>query len=75
VLIIAGFMQIFFQSELMDLAISIGGAVLFSLFIIFDTSMMMHKLSPEEYILASINLYLDIINLFIYLLRIFGKRE
>ena len=30
----------------------------------------MHKLSPEEYILASINLYLDFINLFIYILRI-----
>jgi FtsH-binding integral membrane protein len=32
--------------------------------------MLMHKLSPEEYILATINLYMDIINLFIYILRI-----
>lgn len=37
--------------------------------------MMMQKLSPEEYILATINLYLDIINLFLELLRIFGERK
>lgn len=46
-----------------------GGAILFSLFIIFDTHMMMHKLSAEEYIMAAINLYLDIINLFLHILR------
>ena len=32
--------------------------------------MLMHKLSPEEYILAAANLYLDFINLFIYMLRL-----
>jgi FtsH-binding integral membrane protein len=32
--------------------------------------MLMHNLSPEEYILATINLYMDIVNLFIYILRI-----
>jgi FtsH-binding integral membrane protein len=32
--------------------------------------MLMQKLSPEEYILATINLYMDIINLFLYILRI-----
>lgn len=36
---------------------------------------MMEKLSPEEYILATINLYLDILNLFLELLRIFGDRK
>lgn len=30
----------------------------------------METLSPEEYILATINLYMDIINLFLYILRI-----
>ena len=41
----------------------------------FLWQMMMTKLSPEEYILATINLYLDIINLFLELLRIFGDRK
>ena len=31
-----------------------------------------YSLSPEEYIFAALNLYLDIINLFLYILRIIG---
>ena len=67
--------QLFFPTEMIDKAISIGGALLFSLFIIFDTHMLMHKLSPEEYIVATINLYLDIINLFLHLLKLLGERK
>ncbi|XP_068714363.1 protein lifeguard 4-like [Montipora foliosa] len=70
ILILAGFLQFFFHSETFELVYAIAGALLFSAFIVFDTHMLMHKLSPEEYILASINLYLDIINLFIEILRI-----
>ncbi|KAL3851862.1 hypothetical protein ACJMK2_015563 [Sinanodonta woodiana] len=75
ILIIAGFLQIFFPSEILDKGLAVGGAVLFSLFIIFDTHMLMHKLSPEEYIVAAINLYLDILNLFLYILRLLGERK
>ncbi|GLG94160.1 hypothetical protein R5R35_006746 [Gryllus longicercus] len=69
VLIIGGFLQLIIGSSILELVISIGGAFLFSLFIVYDTQMLMEKLSPEEYILATINLYLDIINLFLYILR------
>ena len=56
------------------------GALVFSLYIVYDTQLMMggkHKyaLSPEEYIFAALNLYLDIVNLFIYLLAIVGNRN
>lgn len=54
----------------MEFVLSIGGAMLFCGFILFDTHLIMHKLSPEEYVMASVNLYLDFINLFIYILRI-----
>jgi len=60
---------------MMDKAIGVGGAFVFSLFIIFDTHMLMHKHSPEEYIVASVNLYLDILNLFLHILRILGERK
>lgn len=62
--------QIFFFSQAAEFVISVGGALVFCGFILFDTHVLMHKLSPEEYILASINLYLDFVNLFIYMLRI-----
>lgn len=53
------------------------GALIFSLYIVYDTQMMLggkHKysLSPEEYVFAALNLYLDIINLFLYILQIIG---
>lgn len=63
------------QSEILDRALAFGGAVLFALFIVFDTSMIMHKVSPEEYIMASVNLYLDILNLFLHILRILGQAK
>ncbi|ODM90636.1 Protein lifeguard 1 [Orchesella cincta] len=56
------------------------GALLFSFYLVYDTQLMLggkHKcsISPEEYIFAALNLYLDIINIFIYILSILGSRD
>jgi FtsH-binding integral membrane protein len=75
VLILLSFMQLFFQGEIVERGIAGAGAILFSLFIIFDTHMIMNRVSPEEYIHASITLYLDIINLFLHILRAMGERK
>ena len=42
-------------------------------FIIYDTQMIMTRVIPEDYIIATIQLYLDIINLFIEILKIMEK--
>nr|CAD7448863.1 unnamed protein product [Timema bartmani] len=68
-LMVAGIMQLFLGSSVLELVISLAGAFLFAIFIVYDTQMLMKTLSPEEYILATINLYLDIVNLFLYILR------
>jgi len=73
ILICTSFMNIFFHSPMFEQLSAAAGAGLFCLFIIYDTHLIMKKLSPEEYILASINLYLDIINLFLEILRIMGE--
>jgi FtsH-binding integral membrane protein len=62
-------------SSSMELLQSGAGACLFSLFIVVDTQMMLTKLSTDEYILCAINLYLDIINLFLYILKMMSKRD
>lgn len=62
-------------SQWADFAISIVGAVLFSLFIVYDTSRLIHKYRVDEYAHASISLYLDIINLFLYILSLLGSRR
>merc|ERR1711915_26464 len=73
VLMCGGFLQIFLGNEMTDTALAVGGAFLFSMFIIVDTQMIMTRLSAEEYILATIQLYLDIVNLFIEILKILEK--
>lgn len=70
-----GMMNVFLGSTGLELALAGGSALIFCLFIVYDTQMMMQKLSPEEYILATINLYLDILNLFLELLRLLGDRK
>ncbi|BES96776.1 UPF0005 [Nesidiocoris tenuis] len=69
VLIFGGLIQLFVQSSALEFGISIFGAFIFALFIVYDTQNLMLRVSPEEYILATIELYLDIINLFLYILR------
>lgn len=69
-LITAGIVQLFVQSSFLHLSMAVLGAFLFSAFIIFDTHQIMKTLSPEEYIVGVINLYLDIINLFVEILKI-----
>eukprot|EP00128_Syssomonas_multiformis_P012007 Colp12_sorted_trinity150504_noHs@28236 len=77
VLICFGIMNIFIRDRVVHLVYSALGALIFSLYIVFDTQLMLggkHKfsLSPEEYIYAALNLYLDIVNLFLFILSIIG---
>ena len=34
-----------------------------------------HQLSPEEYIFGAVQLYLDVVNIFLIVLSIFGKKN
>jgi len=75
ILILGGLIRIFFPfSSGIDLAYSIFGAFVFSGYVIFDTYMILRVVSAEEYIVAAINLYLDFLNLFLYILRILNKK-
>lgn len=48
-------------------------------FLAVDTQMILGNkqlaLSPEEYIFAALNLYTDIINIFLYILAIIGRAK
>lgn len=65
------------RNNILTLVYASLGALLFSFYLVYDTQLMMggkHKysISPEEYIFAALNLYLDIINIFLYILTIIG---
>ena len=70
----ASIINIFLRIKILDLMIDIFSVFLFSLYIIYDTQLILGNkslsISEDDYILAGINLYLDIINLFIHILQL-----
>ena len=84
-IIIATLVNVFFvKSSILDLGISYLGVLIFVGLTAYDTQKIKNMLlqapdageQAQKYaLLGALSLYLDFINLFIYLLRIFGKRE
>lgn len=83
-LIIATVVNIFFRSGMLDLILSYVGVAVFVGLTAYDSQRIKQMLAKCEYpdenaqklaLLGSLMLYLDFINLFLYLLRIFGDRR
>jgi FtsH-binding integral membrane protein len=80
VLMLFGFVSILFRSQIMSILYAAFGAGLFSMYLVFDTQIMIggkHKysISPEDYIMAALSIYVDIINLFLLILRLVGAAK
>ena len=78
-IILASIINIFINSEIFDLGITIIGIVIFMIYIAFDVAKIKRTAEYLEEdkasILCAFELYLDFINIFIKLLRLFGKRK
>ena len=83
-LIIATIVNLFMKSSGLEMILSYAGVIIFVGLTAWDTQKIKNMLAtcpePTEEaqkiaLLGSLSLYLDFINLFIYLLRIFGSRE
>lgn len=83
-IIIASVVNIFLRNSMFDLVISYIGVAIFVGLTAYDSQkikeMMLQAPDASEQaqkiaLLGALTLYLDFINLFLYLLRIFGKRE
>ncbi|XP_057966189.1 BI1-like protein [Malania oleifera] len=71
VLIVTGFIQMFFPLGPTSIAIYGGiSAMIFSGYIVYDTDNLIKRFSYDEYVGASVTLYLDILNLFLAILRV-----
>ncbi|KAL2650968.1 hypothetical protein R1flu_019096 [Riccia fluitans] len=76
VLVVFGFVQIFFPLGSIGSAIYGGvGALIFSLYIVYDTDNLIKTYSVDEYIWASVALYLDIINLFLTIMQVLRSTD
>ena len=83
-IIIATIVNIFLKSSGLEMIVSYLGVLIFVGLTAYDTQKIKNMLmmapdaseaSQKIALLGALNLYLDFINLFIYLLRIFGRRE
>lgn len=79
-LFLFGIVAVMFPSKRMTLVYSSMGCVLFSMYLIHDTQLMMggkhkHSISPEEYVFAALNLYVDILDIFRSVLSVIGASK
>eukprot|EP00291_Cryptomonas_curvata_P027921 CAMPEP_0172206614 /NCGR_PEP_ID=MMETSP1050-20130122/33324_1 /TAXON_ID=233186 /ORGANISM="Cryptomonas curvata, Strain CCAP979/52" /LENGTH=235 /DNA_ID=CAMNT_0012885733 /DNA_START=184 /DNA_END=891 /DNA_ORIENTATION=- len=68
-------MQLFGFGAQMQYLYSLAGAVIFSLYIVFDTWKISCKYGPDDYIMGAIDLYLDILNLFLFILQLLSDKR
>ena len=84
-LIIASVVNLFLQNSMMDMIISYVGVLLFVGLTAYDSQKIKQLLGGDDIevnettqkiaLMGALTLYLDFINLFIYLLRILGDRK
>ena len=79
VLIFLGIIGLFFRSYFYQMLLNSLGVLLMSVYLIFDTQLVIGKNSQliklDDYILGALNIYLDIINIFLKILRLLGQKK
>jgi modulator of FtsH protease len=73
-LVLVGLFGMFFHSSALQLTLSVISLLVFSGYILMDTSRIVNG-GERNYILATVSLYLDILNIFVNLLEIFGSGD
>ena len=84
-LIVVSIINIFMKNDMFYWMMSYAGVIIFSAFTAIDMNIIRHRLTDYAMednsildriqIAGALNLYLDFINLFLYLLRLFGKKR
>ncbi|XP_044500451.1 BI1-like protein [Mangifera indica] len=76
ILVLTSFMQMFFPLGSTTVAVYGGiSALVFCGYIVYDTDNLIKRFTYDQYILASVTLYLDILNLFISILRVLRSAD
>jgi FtsH-binding integral membrane protein len=75
VLIGTSLLNIFFQNAAVDLWLASVAVLLFSGLLLYDTWRLRNFYGPDEYVGAAVQIYLDLLNMFMAILRIMGNRR
>jgi len=74
-LIVAGLVLMFVHSSMLGTLYSVGGVLIFSGYVLYDTSRIMQRLQADEAVSGAVSLYLDFLNLFLFILRLLNGRR
>ena len=68
---------LFASSRWVEILISVVGLIIAAIYVVIDIDMITEKygLDYDEYVFASIQLYLDLVMIFVYILALFGERN
>jgi FtsH-binding integral membrane protein len=68
-------LNLYFRNPAMDLWLAGITVLVFSGLLVFDTWRIRNRYGPDEYVAAAVQIYLDLLNLFLGLLRVLGGRR
>ena len=57
------------------LTYSASGIIVYGIYVIIDLYTIANRLEVDDYILGALTLYIDLISLFLHILRIFGSKK
>lgn len=69
------FINFFFRNQTADLWLASATVLIFSGLLVFDTWRLRNRYGPDDYVMAAVNIYLDLLNMFLAVLRILGGRR
>ncbi len=75
VLIATMVVSYFFHNQTADLWLASVAVMIFSGLLVFDTWRLRNVYGPDDYVGAAVNIYLDLLNMFLAILRILGGRR
>jgi FtsH-binding integral membrane protein len=75
VLIGTTLLSFFFQNATVNLWLASVTVLLFSGLLVFDTWRLRNYYGPDEYVGAAVQIYLDLLNIFMAILRVLGNRR
>ena len=72
VLIATSLLNLFFQNQTASLWIAGAAVLVFSGLLIFDTWRLRNTFGPNDYVMAAVTIYLDLLNMFMAILTLLG---
>jgi FtsH-binding integral membrane protein len=77
VLIATSVLNLFFQNATVSLWLAGAALVVFGGLLVFDTWRLRNVFGPDEYVMAAVSIYLDLLNIFLAILSLLGggRRE